>query len=216
MDTRLVVYGAIVCATSFFATLLLTMPSYELRTSSYQRVQFGWRTQLKQLRLPQIFVRFAEDEERRRRCDACNAAIPEMLDVLVLGLSAGLSFDMSLALYSSYFKNDLANLMRSTMMSWQLGMQTRSEALQELAVNLASQSFTSFVVAVEEALVFGSPLAAVLTRQAELCREQQRSLVEEQIEKAPVKILIPLATLIVPAMLFAILGPLVVATTQSL
>ena len=216
MDAQLVVYGTIVCATSFFAVFLLTMPSYELRTYSYQRAQLGWRTQLKQLHLPHIFVRLAEDEERRRRCDACNAAIPEMLDVLVLGLSAGLSFDMSLALYSSYFKNDLANLMRSTMMSWQLGMQTRSEALQELAANLASQSFTSFVVAVEEALVFGSPLAAVLTRQAELCREQQRSLVEEQIEKAPVKILIPLATLIVPAMLFAILGPLVVATTQSL
>jgi len=33
-------------------------------------------------------------------------------------------------------------------------------------------------------------------------------MVEEQIEKAPVKMLIPLGTLIVPAMLLAILGPL--------
>ncbi len=32
--------------------------------------------------------------------------------------------------------------------------------------------------------------------------------VEEQIEKAPVKMLIPLGTLIVPAMLLSILGPL--------
>ncbi len=216
MDAQLVACVAIVCVASFFATFLFTMPPYGLRKSSHQRTQLAWRTRLKQLYLPQIFLRFAEDEEQRKLCDACNAAIPEMLDVLVLGLSAGLSFDMSLALYSTYFKNDLANLMRSTMTSWQLGMQSRSEALQELASALSSQSFTSFVVAVEEALVFGSPLAAVLTRQAELCREQQRSLVEEQIEKAPVKILIPLATLIVPAMLFAILGPLVVATTQTL
>ena len=32
---------------------------------------------------------------------------------------------------------------------------------------------------------------------------------EEEIEKVPVKMLIPLGTLIVPAMLLAILGPLV-------
>ena len=39
-------------------------------------------------------------------------------------------------------------------------------------------------------------------------RDEQRSLVEEEIERAPVKMLVPLGTLIVPAMLLAILGPL--------
>ena len=39
-------------------------------------------------------------------------------------------------------------------------------------------------------------------------RDEQRSEVEEEIERVPVRMLIPLGTLIVPAMLLAILGPL--------
>ena len=59
-----------------------------------------------------------------------------------------------------------------------------------------------------ESLAFGSPLAEALERQAQVMRDEQRSLVEEEIERVPVKMLIPLGTLIVPAMLLAILGPL--------
>ncbi len=210
MDAQLAFWLIVVCGTTFIAVLCTA-------TSSRELIDFArHRALVARLPVPQILVRIAAHQAWRERCDACNREIPEMLDVLVLGLSAGLSFDMSLGLYSTYFKNELAHLMRLAMMSWQLGMQTRSEALQALAKELGSPAFKSFVVAVEEALVFGSPLAAVLTRQAELCREQQRSLVEEQIEKAPVKMLIPLGTLIVPAMLLSILGPLLVAATQTL
>ena len=41
-----------------------------------------------------------------------------------------------------------------------------------------------------------------------IMRAEHPMAVEEQIEKAPVKMLIPLGTLIVPAMLLSILGPL--------
>ena len=47
-----------------------------------------------------------------------------------------------------------------------------------------------------------------LERQGEAIRDEQRSQVEEEIERVPVKMLVPLGTLIVPAMLVAILGPL--------
>ena len=59
-----------------------------------------------------------------------------------------------------------------------------------------------------ESLSFGTPLAAVYERQSRAIRSEQRSQIEERIEKAPVKMLLPLGTLIVPAMLLAILGPL--------
>ena len=54
----------------------------------------------------------------------------------------------------------------------------------------------------------GSPLAGVLEHQAESIRAEQQANIEEEIERMPVKMLIPLGTLIVPAMLLAILGPL--------
>lgn len=67
----------------------------------------------------------------------------------------------------------------------------------------------SFSSTVSQALKFGSPLASALESQAQAIREEQRSQLEEEIEKVPVKMLIPLGTLIVPAMLLSILGPLI-------
>ena len=66
----------------------------------------------------------------------------------------------------------------------------------------------------EEALAFGSPLASVLEAQGKLLRDEERLAAEERIEKVPIKMLIPLGTLVVPAMLLAILGPLLGSQAQ--
>ncbi len=86
--------------------------------------------------------------------------------------------------------------------------QQRDEALRKLSDDLGLGAMRRFSDAVSQALAFGSPLAAVLEQQAQAIRAEQRAEMEEQIEKVPVKMLIPLGTLIVPAMLIAILGPL--------
>ena len=64
---------------------------------------------------------------------------------------------------------------------------------------------------VSEALSFGAPLAQTLERQADAIREEQRASVEQRIEEVPVRMLVPLGTLVVPAMLLAVLGPLLCA-----
>jgi tight adherence protein C len=71
-----------------------------------------------------------------------------------------------------------------------------------------------FVGVVTQALAFGSSLAATLEQQAQAIRDEQRAQMEEEIEQVPVRMLIPLGTLIVPAMLLAILGPLLGASLQ--
>lgn len=134
--------------------------------------------------------------------------LPEMLDILTLGLAAGLSFDASLELYCQRSTTELAGLLSQSMDQWRMGIATRDEALHELAEKLELAALKRFSDAVSQALAFGSPLAAVLEQQSQAIRDEQRSQVEEQIEKVPVKMLIPLGTLIVPAMLLAILGPL--------
>ena len=89
-----------------------------------------------------------------------------------------------------------------------MGVSTRDEALRRLSDELGIGALRRFADAVSQALAFGSPLAAVLEQQAQAIRDEQRSEMEERIEKVPVKMLIPMGTLIVPAMLIAILGPL--------
>ena len=94
------------------------------------------------------------------------------------------------------------------MLSWRLGIRGRGEALEELAKRLDVAALSRFAGAVTQALTFGSPLAEALEQQADAIRDEQRSELEAEIERVPVKMLIPLGTLIVPAMLLSILGPL--------
>jgi tight adherence protein C len=155
-----------------------------------------------------VVRRAAESRELERTRRGCLGEMPEFLDIVTLGLSAGLSFDASVELYCSRYVTTTSKVFLESMRSWQIGLTSRAEALEELSVRLGSSALRSFSSAVSEALAFGTPLVGVLARQADAIRAEQRSQVEEQIEKAPVKMLVPLGTLIVPALLLAILGPL--------
>lgn len=159
------------------------------------------------LELPPV-RRAREAEALARRRAACLEELPVLLDIVTLGLSAGLSFDSSLELYCERWEGALSSAFGEAMLSWRIGASTREEALSRLADELGVGALGRFASVVAEALRFGSPLAGALERQAQAMREERRSMVEEQIEKAPVKMLVPLGTLIVPAMFLAILGPL--------
>lgn len=155
------------------------------------------------------FVRSARERAAQLGLStACEQQMPELLDILALGLSAGLSFDASLELYCARSETRLSHELAATMRSWQMGIASRSGALGALAERIDSPSLRRFCASVCEALAFGAPLASTLERQADLIREEQKSITQERIEEVPVRMLVPLGTLVVPAMLLAILGPL--------
>ena len=147
-------------------------------------------------------------EELARRRASCLTDLPVLLDVVTLGLSAGLSFDASLELYCARSDGPLSQAFSEAMLGWRIGVREREEALWGLADELDLSALRRFAAVVGESLAFGSPLAEALERQAQVIRDEQRSQVEEEIERVPVKMLVPLGTLIVPAMFLAILGPL--------
>lgn len=159
--------------------------------------------------------RAREREASARVVAACERQVPEMLDILALGLSAGLSFDASLALYCERSEAELARQLLRAMRGWQMGLEGRREALEGLAARVDAPSLARFCAAVCEALSFGAPLAQTLERQADAIREEQRASVQQRIEEVPVRMLVPLGTLVVPAMLLAILGPLLCAALGS-
>lgn len=148
------------------------------------------------------------DTSSRRTRERIMREMPTFLDILTLGLSAGLSFDASVELYCMRYETVLAEHMSNAMLAWRLGACGRDEALRKIATETDAPAMQRFAATVGEALAFGSPLAGVLEHQAEVIRAEQRAQIEEEIERMPVKMLIPLGTLIVPAMLLAILGPL--------
>lgn len=137
--------------------------------------------------------------------------VSEMIDIVRLGLSAGLSFDASLEIYCSSRQSELARRLGQALVSWRSGLGSRGEELVAVAADMHVRALESFAIAVGEALALGAPLADTLLAQSREIRAAHRSSVERAIERAPVKLLIPTGTLILPALLLSILGPLLAA-----
>ena len=134
--------------------------------------------------------------------------LSEMIDVVRLGLSAGLSFDAALEIFCANRRSVLALRLERACMAWQVGVGTREDELLAAARDLDVRALETFAITVGQALALGAPLAETLAAQSREIRAAHRAAVEREIERAPVKLLIPTGTLILPALLLSILGPL--------
>ena len=151
----------------------------------------------------------------RERALELERSLPEMLEVVALGLRSGLSFDRSFQLYSMHFPSSFARSCASAQKSWSLGLRTRDEALRELAQSYRSDQLERTAERIVRSLRFGSALAPDLGAAAAEARARRRSQVEERVAKAPVKMMVPTGALILPAMLILILGPILLELMQG-
>ncbi|MGO5417529.1 type II secretion system F family protein [Collinsella sp. LCP19S3_B11] len=134
--------------------------------------------------------------------------VSEMIDVVRLGLSAGLSFDAALEIFCANRRSTLTVRLERACMAWQVGVGAREDELLAAAQDLDVRALETFAITVGQALALGAPLAETLAVQSREIRAAHRAAVEREIERAPVKLLIPTGTLILPALLLSILGPL--------
>lgn len=150
-----------------------------------------------------------------KRIARCVADLPEMIDMIAMGSEAGLSFDGACALYCDRYDSPLASEMRRATSMYRTGSMSREVALFDLADRLRCEPVSRFVSSTSQSLRLGAPLADMLATQADDARRAHRAQLEEQIAKAPVKMLIPMGTLILPAMLLLVLGPVVVGMSSG-
>lgn len=139
----------------------------------------------------------------------CERELPAMLEIIALAVRAGLSFDAALEIYCLDFDSKLAKRCYLTYLDYSQGVRSREEALRALARRLDVLAFTRFVEVTLQAIHFGAPLSPSLEVLAEESRKDYRTRVSMRIAKAPVRMLIPMGTLILPAMLLLVLGPVV-------
>ena len=133
--------------------------------------------------------------------------VSEMIDVVRLGLSAGLSFDAALEIFCANRRSVLALRLERACMAWQVGVGTREDELLAAARDLDVRALETFAITVGSARP-GCPTCRDAGRSSREIRAAHRAAVEREIERAPVKLLIPTGTLILPALLLSILGPL--------
>ena len=143
-------------------------------------------------------------------------SMSEMLEVVALGVRSGLSFDRSLQLYTGHFDDGLARECAAAQRSWEAGLATRQDALRALAQGYDNPLFSRTVSAIIRSLRFGTSLGEVLEQSAEQARAARKAQVEERVAKAPVKMMIPTGTLILPAMLLLVLGPVLLELMEGM
>ena len=134
--------------------------------------------------------------------------ISEAIEVICLGLRAGLSFERSLKLYCANFPTQLSSEFASAQQTWNCGLLTREQALRNLSTLYDSLVFSRVVDSIVRSLRFGSPLADNLEDLAGEARRSHRAKVEEEVMKAPVKMMVPIGLFILPSMLLLVMGPI--------
>ncbi len=141
-----------------------------------------------------------------RRQKSIRRAMPDALDLLTICVEAGLGFDAAMAKVSEKWENDLSLAFSRVIQEIQLG-KLRREALRDMADRIGLAEMTSFVAAVIQSEMLGVSMAKVLRIQSEQMRVKRRQIAEEEAHKAPVKMLIPMALLVFPALMVVLLTP---------
>jgi tight adherence protein C len=162
--------------------------------------------------LPKTIV----ERSAKQRTAAIDYEVPELVDLLVTTIEAGVGFGSSLQLCARRVRDPLGQELRLTLREQAMGL-TMNEALENMLARTArSVSMRAFVQSIVQGETLGVSIGKTLRDLAVDMRKRRRQVAEERAQKAPVKLLFPLTFLILPAMLIVILGPAVRAISHGL
>ena len=155
---------------------------------------------------PKVWLHFLVTSRQNR----VRKGLPDALDMLSVCATAGLGFDQSLQRVSEYWDTPIGHEFGRVIHEMEMGM-TRREALRNLSDRVDIREIASFVALIIQTEQLGMSISDTLHAQAEQMRIERRHRAQEQAQKAPIKMLIPMALLIFPALLAVILGPAIPA-----
>jgi tight adherence protein C len=144
----------------------------------------------------------------RRRLRRLVAALPDALDLLAVGTTAGRSPAAGFAEIVRSGTGPLAEELRATVAELECG-RPLGEALAGLRERVPGSEVATFCASIERSRRFGSPLADQLRHQSSALRRQQRRAVEERAARAAPKIQLVVALVLVPSVLLMIAAGLI-------
>lgn len=135
--------------------------------------------------------------------------MPDVLDLLVVCIEAGLSFDSSLVKISDKMSGPFVDELLILHREIQLG-RPRKDALRNLGDCSIIPELKTFSSSMAQAEQLGIPINNVLKIQASQLRLTRKQQAQEKGMKAPVKMMLPMVLFIFPVVFIILLGPTVI------
>nr|WP_217345788.1 type II secretion system F family protein [Noviherbaspirillum sp. L7-7A]MBV0880119.1 type II secretion system F family protein [Noviherbaspirillum sp. L7-7A] len=154
----------------------------------------------------------------RRRRRALAHAFPDLLDLLVVCLEAGLGIDAAIARVSAdmaLHAPELAAELEQVSLELRAGA-GRQAALRAMAQRTGLHELQALAAVLAQAERFGTGVAAALRQHAAELRLRRRLLAEERAARLALKLLFPLIFCIFPSLLLVLLGPASIQVRQAL
>lgn len=154
----------------------------------------------------------------RVRQEKIRRSLPDALDLLVVCVEAGISLDAAILRVARELVHAHPQLAREFMTvnrKTNAGM-TREDALRGLYQRTGVEEIRSLVSSLVQSEKWGTSSARVLRVASESLRRRRRQLAEKRAATAPVRMVLPLALLIFPALFVVILGPAMMSIITAL
>lgn len=161
---------------------------------------------------PFVLLRLVSSRQEKIR-----RSLPDCLDLIVVCVEAGISLDAAILRVAKdliYVHPELAGELMVVSRKTNAGM-TREEALRGLWDRTGVEEVRTLVASLVQSEKWGSSSSRVLRVSAETLRRKRRHAAEKKAATAPLKMIVPMAIFIFPALFVVVLGPAVIQILRS-
>jgi tight adherence protein C len=152
--------------------------------------------------LPSFFVR----KRGAGRLQEVDRRLPELIDLLIATVEAGMGFTAAMALVADRFQGPIGAELKLTMKRQSLGL-TMEQALGEMVERCDTAAVRAFVRMATRGESLGVSIGPVLRELSSDQRRRHRMAARERMQKAPIKMIFPLMFLVFPALMIVLLFP---------
>lgn len=143
--------------------------------------------------------------------------LPDVLDLLVICMEAGLSLDQGTARAAQELTSsqpELCDELNIVVLEERAG-RPRGEAWKRVAERTGVESLRNLVSMLVQSEQFGTSIAKMLRVHSETLRTQRVQRIEEMAAKTSVKLVFPLVLFIFPALFLVVLGPAAIVMAEQ-
>lgn len=153
--------------------------------------------------------------KRRQRMGLIDKQMPDMIDLLVVTIEAGLGILASMRVASESMADPLGQELRLTLQEQRMGLSV-GQAIESLGRRADAPNMRIFVRSIIQGERLGVSIATTMRNLSLEMRKRRRAMAEERAQKMPIKMLFPLIFFIFPALFIVILTPMIISIVDAL